>query len=505
MQAATGGRTVRPREESRPLAHAGVRGQVEAVPGLMARSLRSAASHAGGRDLVVGARGSLEFRPGARRDTARRAGGRAVPGRRPRHLALGRAGAGGGESGTPAPVLGRGRRPGRRPGPGNSPSGQHVGGRDPPLQQPGVVVEIESLLESAGQSLQSVEMCLPTGGVVAMPVVQERLLRLFGPSRCEFVERADTLIGEGAAWVAAEDVPLKLAKNIEFRHADQTWVPIIKGGRRLPKGSQSSDPVRLTLFCADPRNGTADIELARPKRPSRVQAADPRQCYELMRVDVDREAAPLRESIKVTLTVDPDLIVHVSGVAVATGREARTEIHELEFGIGLTPERHSTDLGEQGRSFDSGGRGEFGARVKGLVREFVAAQEGVHAEPWVSIVDRIYVKGRQESLESAIGRAYIDEYRRPPESVITLLQGLGVPCVKRDGAWIVANPDQSTTPHVLEAAPLGPAASVLVRANVTKRWDDLRVIPGDIVDEHHPGFTASIRVTARQRDELRWS
>ena len=365
--------------------------------------------------------------------------------------------------------------------------------------------EIESLLESAGQSLQSVEMCLPTGGVVAMPVVQERLLRLFGPSRCEFVERADTLIGEGAAWVAAEDVPLKLAKNIEFRHADQTWVPIIKGGRRLPKGSQSSDPVRLTLFCADPRNGTADIELARPKRPSRVQAADPRQCYELMRVDVDREAAPLRESIEVTLTVDPDLIVHVSGVAVATGREARTEIHELEFGIGLTPERHSTDLGEQGRSFDSGGRGEFGARVKGLVREFVAAQEGVHAEPWVSIVDRIYVKGRQESLESAIGRAYIDEYRRPPESVITLLQGLGVPCVKRDGAWIVANPDQSTTPHVLEAAPLGPAASVLVRANVTKRWDDLRVIPGDIVDEYHPGFTGSMRVTPRQRDELRWS
>ena len=85
--------------------------------------------------------GSLEFRPGARRDTARRAGV-AGPGRRPRHLALGRAGAVGGESGTPAPVLGRGRRAGRRPGPGNSQPGQHVGGRGPPLEQPGVVVEV---------------------------------------------------------------------------------------------------------------------------------------------------------------------------------------------------------------------------------------------------------------------------------------------------------------------------------------------------------------------------
>ena len=306
--------------------------------------------------------------------------------------------------------------------------------------------DIETLLESAGQSLQSVEMCLPTGGVVAMPVVKERLLRLLGPSRCEFVERADTLIGEGAAWVAADDAPLRLAKNIEIRHADQTWVPIIKGGYQLPKGSQSSVPVHLRLFCADPRDGTAHIELARPKRPSRVQAADPRQCYELMRVDVDSEAAPLRESIEVRLTVDPDLIVHVTAVGGATGREAVTEIHELEFGIGLTPEGRSTDVGEGGGSVGAGGRGEFEGRVRGIVREFVTAQQERHSEPWVSIVDRVYVKGRQDSLESAVGRAYVDEYRRRPDSVITLLQQLGIPCVKRNGVWIVSNADQSTAP-----------------------------------------------------------
>ena len=366
--------------------------------------------------------------------------------------------------------------------------------------------EIEILLESAGQSLQSVEMCLPTGGVVAMPVVQERLLRLFGPSRCEFVERADTLIGDGAAWVAAEDVPLRLAKNIEFRHADQTWVPIVKSGQELPKGSQSSEPVILKLYCADPRSGTACIELARPKRPSRVQPADPRQCYELLRVDVRREAPPLRETIEVSLTVDPDLILHVSAVGAATGRQdgggdSRAGVRNRASGRAGT------------RGFGGGGkRGRFGR----WGRICVACQgdcsricREATGRAWAGVgVGRgscFWVKGRQESLEEAIERAYIDEYRRRPESVITLLQGLGVPCVRRSGVWIVGNPGQATTPEVLEAAPLGPMGSVVVRSNVTKREDDLEVIPGELVDELRPGFTGSARVTLRQLDELRWS
>ena len=137
--------------------------------------------------------------------------------------------------------------------------------------------------------------------------------------------------------------------------------------------------------------------------------------------------------------------------------------------------------------------------------EFVAAQQWVHGQPWVSIADRVYVNGRQESLEAAIGRAFKDEYKRPIESAVTFLQGLGVPCVERTGVWIVANPGQSTTPQVLEPASLGPANSVLVRSNVTERHDDLQTIPGDLVDKHHPGFTGSVRVTARQLDELRWS
>ena len=365
--------------------------------------------------------------------------------------------------------------------------------------------QIKALLDSAGQSLQSVEICLPTGGVVAMPVVKERLLRLFGPSRCEFVERADTLIADGAAWVAAGNVPLKLGKNLEFRHANQTWVPIIKSGYQLPKGNQAPDPVSLTLFCADPRNGTAHIEIARPKRPSGIQAADPRQCYELMRVDVDRQAPPLREAIDLTLTIDPDLIVHVFAVGQATRRKASTEIHDLEFGLSLALESPPSDLGEVGRPVRSGGNGHFDTRVQGIVREFVAAQQQVHGQPWVSIADRVYVNGRQESLEAAIGRAFKDEYKRPFESAVTLLQGLGVPCVERAGVWIVANPGQSTTPQVLAPASLGPANSVLVRSNVTQHHDDLQTIPGDLVDEHYPGFTGSMRVTARQLDELRWS
>ena len=365
--------------------------------------------------------------------------------------------------------------------------------------------EVEILLDSAGQSLQSIEMCLPTGGVVAMPVVRDRLLRLFGPSRCEFVERADTLIADGAAWLAAEDVPLKLAKNIEFRHADQTWVPILSSGHRLPRGDQSSEPVELTLFCADPRNGVAHIELARPKRSSRVQAADPRQCYEVLRVEVNRGAPPLRESIDVSLTIDPDLIVHVSAVGRATRKEVRTEIHELEFGLGLTSMGGSTNSGTGQRAPAKRRRGRLDARIRAIVIEFVSAQRLAHPDTWVSITDRVSVSGRQESLEAAIRRAYIDEYGRLPDSVITLLQGLGIPCVRRSGVWVATSPGELTAPQSPEPAAYGPAASVVARSNVTDRDNHLEVIPGEIVDVYHPGFTGSRRVTSRQLDEMRWS
>ena len=63
-----------------------------------------------------------------------------------------------------------------------------------------------------------------------------------------------------------------------------------------------------------------------------------------MGVDVDRQAPPLREAIDVTLTIDPDLIVHVFAVGQATRREASTEIHELEFGLSLALERQPSDL-----------------------------------------------------------------------------------------------------------------------------------------------------------------
>jgi actin-like ATPase involved in cell morphogenesis len=359
---------------------------------------------------------------------------------------------------------------------------------------------IEDLLRSTGQTIQAVEMCLPTGGVVAMPAVKDRLLRLFGPSRCEFTDRADTLIAEGAAWIASCDVPIKLAKNIEFRHANQTWVPVLKAGRDLPRGSDSSDPVHMTLYCADPRDGIANIELARPKRSGRVQAADARHSYELLQVEINQNASPLRESVELSLTIDPDLIVHVSATGCATGREARTEIHELEFGVGLGNGSSRTVSSTSAAGQPAALRDE----VKVLVADFVDAQQRTYPSPWVPLDDPLVIDDRQETLRDAVRRLCVDIEARVPDSVITLLQEFGFPCVTRAGRWLVSNATETSAPIAPEAAPFGPAGSVLARSNVTQRHDHLEMIPGDIVDDHHPGFTGSPRVTPRQRDELRW-
>jgi actin-like ATPase involved in cell morphogenesis len=364
------------------------------------------------------------------------------------------------------------------------------------------VNQIDRLLSSAGQDVRSIELFLPTGGMVAMPLIKNRLMRIFGPARCEFSDRSDALIADGAAWIAAEDIPLKLAKNIEFRHADQTWAPIVKSGWLLPRGRQSTDPVSVRLYCADPRNGSASIELARPKRASRVQAADPRQNYEVLPVDVRRNAAPLREAISLTLRVDIDLILHVVAIGQASQKEASTEIHELEFGLALFGK--ATVAEPSGAAGDGRSTERAATRIKRQVQAFVDSQRHAHADEWVDLDDAVWVDGKQMSLRRVVQQEWIDEFGRRPDSEVTVLLSCGIPCVRRRSRWLVGATRYAGHPSAPQPLPVGPIGTIVLRSNVVTSDDDLEMIPGDLVDLYYPGFTSSTRVTARQRDELRW-
>ena len=83
---------------------------------------------------------------------------------------------------------------------------------------------IAKVLDDAGYAPEQVALCLATGGMSNMPTVRERLHAWFGPQRVRVPDETATLISEGAAWIAADNTTLGLAKNVELELADRKSV-----------------------------------------------------------------------------------------------------------------------------------------------------------------------------------------------------------------------------------------------------------------------------------------
>ncbi|HKP02116.1 MAG TPA: Hsp70 family protein [Chthoniobacterales bacterium] len=198
--------------------------------------------------------------------------------------------------------------------------------------------KIESLLDLAGVNRGAVEFCLATGGMVQMPAIQEGLREIFGLARLRLVSNAATVISEGAAWIAHDDIPLKLAKPLELLHADNTYLQIIDSGTSLPVDGTVIQQ-RIDMYCVDPSDGFAKFLFARPKWPDRSSHGDERVPYTHLTLPVDRNSPPLRERLKVEVTIDHNLVAELR--ALSTMRESINEarIHDLEFGIGMNMAR----------------------------------------------------------------------------------------------------------------------------------------------------------------------
>ena len=125
---------------------------------------------------------------------------------------------------------------------------------------------IERILENAGYTKGQVALCVATGGMSNIPAVRHRLHEWFGPERVKVPENAATLIAEGAAWIAADQTGLQLAKNIELLLARNSYIPIVKAGTAMPKEGEVQTQ-KLQLYCTDPRDGVAKFQIFAPKRP----------------------------------------------------------------------------------------------------------------------------------------------------------------------------------------------------------------------------------------------
>ena len=204
-----------------------------------------------------------------------------------------------------------------------------------PLLDKGLA-RIDKLLESANVSSSQIDLCLVTGGMANMPAIKARLHEWFGPQRVHVPdEKSGTMIAEGAAWVAADQAKLHLAKNVELVLARDSFLPLIKSGSEMPvEGEVRRD--QFHLYCTDPRDGTAKFQIQAPVRHgSKVLPSDRRIPLENITIEVDRLAKPFRERLELDVEIDDNLILKAKARALNIQSYSEVEVHNLEFGLSL--------------------------------------------------------------------------------------------------------------------------------------------------------------------------
>lgn len=194
---------------------------------------------------------------------------------------------------------------------------------------------IKQLLSDSGYSMDEVALCVATGGMSNMPAIKLRLHEWFGPERVAIPDRTATLISEGAAWIAADAVRLLLAKNIELELARNSFLPVVKAGTQMPIEHEEKSQT-LHLYCTDPRDGMAKLQLCAPKRPGTgVLRSEPRDILDVVTVKVDSKAQAFSERLELDTKLDEDLILKVHARSLNQKDEGYCEIHDLEFGLKL--------------------------------------------------------------------------------------------------------------------------------------------------------------------------
>ena len=193
---------------------------------------------------------------------------------------------------------------------------------------------IDRLLEENRLTYLDIGLCLPTGGVVNMPMVREGLLQRFG-GRTAHINTGDRIIAQGAAWIAHDGVQLKMAKPLELLLPDGAYMTLIDAGIDLPTADSVLTISRDNYYCVDPRDGVAHFEFARPTRVGPTAARSPRRIYGALSVAVDPTARVFVERLKLDIIIDGDYVVGVKATSLGRGDIKPLEIHDLEFALAL--------------------------------------------------------------------------------------------------------------------------------------------------------------------------
>ena len=199
--------------------------------------------------------------------------------------------------------------------------------------------EIDRVMEKARLDRRDVELCLATGGMINMPIIRNGLVERFGGRVPDLAERGDRIIAEGAAWIAHDDLEVRLSKPLEVLVAGGpgrgSWLSLVDTDLRLPVESQTVAAGNRRFYCTDPRDGQAVFEFGKPRKVGAVQPEDERETLSVLNLSVDSSARPLLERLECKVNVDEDYIATVTVASDGMGEPVEQEIHSLDFGLAL--------------------------------------------------------------------------------------------------------------------------------------------------------------------------
>ena len=206
--------------------------------------------------------------------------------------------------------------------------------------------EIDNVMEQARLDRHDIELCLATGGMVNMRAIWNGLVERFGARVPDLIDR-DRIIAAGAAWIAHDDLSLRLSKPLEILVAGDrgrgNWLPLVDAEFRLPVENETTAAANRRFYCTDPRDGLAVFELGKPRKIGGVQSQDERETIAVLTLPVDSTARPLLERLECDIQIDHDYIARLT--VKSEVNSVSKEIHSLDFGLAFpnTMEGNSAD------------------------------------------------------------------------------------------------------------------------------------------------------------------
>jgi hypothetical protein len=235
------------------------------------------------------------------------------------------------------------------------------------------LAHVDKLLESQGLTHQEIELCLPTGGMVNIPTVRGGLVQRFG-GRVPKLPNGDRIIAEGAAWVASDALRLTLAKPIELRQPDGSYVEVVGKGLQLPVENEVLPVANTQFYCVDPRDGVANLQFVRPSKVGYGERTCSRLTYKVVSLKVDPNVQPFFERLNLKLLIDHDYVVRVQAHSSGRDDEVVCEIHDLEFALRLPSPLATNDKGDEDEPEEIGDSAQADGRAAIQLRSNVTNQ-----------------------------------------------------------------------------------------------------------------------------------